>query len=95
MWASVQTVIGPRLTVTQAVGDANFVARVDVDRFGVVLSNIKHARAIILFLKNKDMLAFLSHPFSIAMKYRTPGLGHPVPRDVFEARYFSLAALNG
>jgi diguanylate cyclase (GGDEF)-like protein/PAS domain S-box-containing protein len=50
--------------LTQAVGDANLVARVDADHFGVVLPDIKHPRDIIPFLK-KNMLAFLSHPFRL------------------------------
>jgi predicted signal transduction protein with EAL and GGDEF domain len=50
--------------LTQAVGDANLVARVDADHFGVVLPNIKQARDTIPFLR-KTMLAFLSHPFRL------------------------------
>jgi diguanylate cyclase (GGDEF)-like protein/PAS domain S-box-containing protein len=50
--------------LTQAVGDANLVARVDADHFGVVLPDIKHVRDIMPFIK-KTMLAFLSHPFRL------------------------------
>ena len=50
--------------LTQAVGDANLVARVDADHFGVVLPDIKHVRDIMPFVK-KIMLEFLSHPFRL------------------------------
>ena len=48
--------------LTQAVGDANLLARVDADHFGVVLPEIRHVRAVMLLLK-KTMEAFLAHPF--------------------------------
>ena len=50
--------------LTERVGDANLVARVDADHFGVVLPDIKHARDVMPLLKNV-MLAFLSHPFRL------------------------------
>jgi len=50
--------------LTQIVGDANLLARVDADHFGVVLPGIKHARDVMRLLK-KTMLAFLSHPFQL------------------------------
>jgi diguanylate cyclase (GGDEF)-like protein/PAS domain S-box-containing protein len=50
--------------LTQVVGDANLVARLDADHFGVVLPDIKHVRHIIPLLK-KTMLAFLAHPFRL------------------------------
>ena len=50
--------------LTQSVGDANLVARVDSDHFGVVLPDIKRVRDLLPLLKN-TMLAFLSHPFQL------------------------------
>jgi diguanylate cyclase (GGDEF)-like protein/PAS domain S-box-containing protein len=51
--------------LTQIVGDANLVARLDADHFGVVLPDIKHVRHIMPLLK-KTMKAFLSHPFRLS-----------------------------
>jgi diguanylate cyclase (GGDEF)-like protein/PAS domain S-box-containing protein len=48
----------------RAVGDANLVARVDADHFGVVLPDIRHTRDVMALLR-KTMLAFLSHPFKL------------------------------
>jgi diguanylate cyclase (GGDEF)-like protein/PAS domain S-box-containing protein len=50
--------------LTRAVGDANLLARVDADHFGVVLPDIRHMRDAMRLLK-KTMLAFLSHPFQL------------------------------
>jgi diguanylate cyclase (GGDEF)-like protein/PAS domain S-box-containing protein len=50
--------------LTRAVGDANLVARVDADHFGVVLPDIRHMRDAMRLLK-KTMQAFLSHPFQL------------------------------
>jgi diguanylate cyclase (GGDEF)-like protein len=50
--------------LTHIVGDANLVARVDADHFGVLLPHIKHVRDVMPLLK-KTMLAFLSHPFRL------------------------------
>jgi len=50
--------------LTQAVGDANLLARVDADHFGVVLPDIRHMRDVIRVLK-KTMQAFVSHPFQL------------------------------
>ena len=50
--------------LTQVVGDANLLARLDADHFGVVLPNIKHTRDARRLLK-RTMSAFLSHPFQL------------------------------
>jgi diguanylate cyclase (GGDEF)-like protein/PAS domain S-box-containing protein len=50
--------------LTQAVGDANLVARVDADHFGVVLPDIRHMRDVMRMLR-KTMLEFLTHPFQL------------------------------
>ena len=50
--------------LTRAVGDANLLARVDADHFGLVLPDIKHMRDLMRLLK-KTMLEFLSHPFQL------------------------------
>jgi diguanylate cyclase (GGDEF)-like protein/PAS domain S-box-containing protein len=50
--------------LTQIVGDANLLARVDADHFGVVLPDLKNLRDVMSLLK-KTMLAFLSHPFQL------------------------------
>jgi diguanylate cyclase (GGDEF)-like protein/PAS domain S-box-containing protein len=50
--------------LTQVVGDANLLARVDADHFGIVLPDIKSVRDVLRVLK-KTMLAFLSHPFHL------------------------------
>jgi diguanylate cyclase (GGDEF)-like protein/PAS domain S-box-containing protein len=48
----------------QAVGDANLLARVDADHFGVVLPDIRHMRDVMRMLR-KTMLEFLTHPFQL------------------------------
>jgi diguanylate cyclase (GGDEF)-like protein/PAS domain S-box-containing protein len=48
----------------QIVGDANLLARVDADHFGIVLPDLKHARDVMSLLQ-KTMLTFLSHPFRL------------------------------
>jgi diguanylate cyclase (GGDEF)-like protein/PAS domain S-box-containing protein len=50
--------------LTQIVGDANLLARVDADHFGIVLPDLKTVRDVMSLLE-KTMLAFLSHPFQI------------------------------
>jgi diguanylate cyclase (GGDEF)-like protein/PAS domain S-box-containing protein len=50
--------------LTQVVGDANILARVDADHFGIVLPDLKSVRDVMRLLK-KTMLAFLSHPFKL------------------------------
>jgi diguanylate cyclase (GGDEF)-like protein/PAS domain S-box-containing protein len=50
--------------LTQIVGDANLLARVDADHFGIVLPDFKNVRDVVRLLK-KTMLAFLSHPFQL------------------------------
>jgi diguanylate cyclase (GGDEF)-like protein/PAS domain S-box-containing protein len=50
--------------LTQVVGDANLLARVDADHFGIVLPDIRNARDVLRLLK-KTMSAFLSHPFQL------------------------------
>ncbi|MEA3162116.1 MAG: hypothetical protein QOD95_3664, partial [Gammaproteobacteria bacterium] len=50
--------------LTRAVGDANLVARVDADHFGVVLPDIRHMRDVMRMLR-KTMLEFLAHPFQL------------------------------
>jgi diguanylate cyclase (GGDEF)-like protein/PAS domain S-box-containing protein len=50
--------------LTQIVGDANLLARVDADHFGIVLPDLKNVRDVTSLLK-KTMLAFLSHPFHL------------------------------
>jgi diguanylate cyclase (GGDEF)-like protein/PAS domain S-box-containing protein len=50
--------------LTHAVGDANLLARVDADHFGIVLPDLKNAHDVMSLLK-KTMLAFLSHPFQL------------------------------
>jgi diguanylate cyclase (GGDEF)-like protein/PAS domain S-box-containing protein len=50
--------------LTQIVGDANLLARVDADHFGIVLPDLKDVRAVMSLLK-KTMTAFLSHPFQL------------------------------
>lgn len=48
----------------QIVGDANLLARVDADHFGIVLPDLKNARDVMNLLQ-KTMLSFLSHPFRL------------------------------
>jgi diguanylate cyclase (GGDEF)-like protein/PAS domain S-box-containing protein len=50
--------------LAHAVGDANLLARVDADHFGIVLPDFKNAHDVMSQLK-KTMLAFLSHPFQL------------------------------
>jgi diguanylate cyclase (GGDEF)-like protein/PAS domain S-box-containing protein len=50
--------------LTQLVGDANLLARLDADHFGVVLPDVKHVRDAMRLLK-RTMQAFLSHPFQL------------------------------
>jgi diguanylate cyclase (GGDEF)-like protein/PAS domain S-box-containing protein len=50
--------------LTHAVGDANLLARVDADHFGIVLPDFKNAHDVMSLLK-KTMVAFLSHPFQL------------------------------
>jgi diguanylate cyclase (GGDEF)-like protein/PAS domain S-box-containing protein len=50
--------------LTQAVGDANLLARVDADHFGIVVPGFKNVRDVMRLLK-KTMLTFLSHPFQL------------------------------
>ena len=50
--------------LAHAVGDANLLARVDADHFGIVLPDFKNAQDVMTQLK-KTMLAFLSHPFQL------------------------------
>jgi diguanylate cyclase (GGDEF)-like protein/PAS domain S-box-containing protein len=50
--------------LAHAVGDANLLARVDADHFGIVLPDFKNAQDVMSQLK-KTMLAFLSHPFQL------------------------------
>jgi diguanylate cyclase (GGDEF)-like protein/PAS domain S-box-containing protein len=50
--------------LTRAVGDANLVARVDADHFGVVLPDIRHMRDVMRMLR-KTMLEFLAQPFQL------------------------------
>jgi diguanylate cyclase (GGDEF)-like protein/PAS domain S-box-containing protein len=50
--------------LTQIVGDANLLARVDADHFGIVLPDLKHVRDVMSLLQ-KTMQAFLSHPFRL------------------------------
>jgi diguanylate cyclase (GGDEF)-like protein/PAS domain S-box-containing protein len=50
--------------LTQAVGDANLLARVDADHFGIVVPDFRNVRDVIRFLK-KAMSTFLSHPFQL------------------------------
>jgi diguanylate cyclase (GGDEF)-like protein/PAS domain S-box-containing protein len=50
--------------LTQIVGDANLLARVDADHFGIVLPDLKHVRDVMNLLQ-KTMQAFLSHPFRL------------------------------
>jgi diguanylate cyclase (GGDEF)-like protein/PAS domain S-box-containing protein len=50
--------------LTHVVGDANLLARVDADHFGIVLPDLKSVRDVMRLLK-KTMLAFLSHPFQL------------------------------
>jgi diguanylate cyclase (GGDEF)-like protein/PAS domain S-box-containing protein len=50
--------------LTQIVGDANLLARVDADHFGIVVPGFKSIRDVMRLLK-KTMLAFLSHPFQL------------------------------
>jgi diguanylate cyclase (GGDEF)-like protein/PAS domain S-box-containing protein len=50
--------------LTQVVGDANLLARLDADHFGVVLPDVKHVRDAMRLLK-RTMTAFLSHPFQL------------------------------
>jgi diguanylate cyclase (GGDEF)-like protein len=50
--------------LTQIVGDANLLARVDADHFGIVVPDLKSVRDMMRLLK-KTMLAFLSHPFQL------------------------------
>jgi diguanylate cyclase (GGDEF)-like protein len=50
--------------LSHVVGDANLLARVDADHFGVVLPDIKQVRNVMRLLK-KTMRAFGSHPFQL------------------------------
>jgi diguanylate cyclase (GGDEF)-like protein/PAS domain S-box-containing protein len=50
--------------LTQVVGDANLLARVDADHFAVVLPDMKQVRNVMSVL-TKTMQAFLSHPFQL------------------------------
>src|SRR3984957_17240908 len=50
--------------LTQIVGDANLLARVDADHFGIVVPGFKNVRDVMRLLK-KTMLEFLSHPFQL------------------------------
>jgi diguanylate cyclase (GGDEF)-like protein/PAS domain S-box-containing protein len=50
--------------LSQAVGDASLLARLDADHFGIVLPDVKHVRDAMRLLK-RTMLAFLSHPFQL------------------------------
>ena len=50
--------------LTQVVGDANLLARLDADHFGAVLPDVKHVRDAMRLLK-RAMQAFLSHPFQL------------------------------
>jgi len=50
--------------LSQVVGDANLLARLDADHFGVVLPDVKHMRDAMRLLK-RTMAAFLSHPFQL------------------------------
>jgi diguanylate cyclase (GGDEF)-like protein len=50
--------------LTQIVGDANLLARVDADHFGIVVPGFKNVRDVMRSLK-KTMLEFLSHPFQL------------------------------
>ena len=51
--------------LTQIVGDANLLARLDADHFGIVVPDFKSVRDVMRLLK-KTMLAFLSHPFQLS-----------------------------
>jgi diguanylate cyclase (GGDEF)-like protein/PAS domain S-box-containing protein len=50
--------------LTQVVGDANLLARLDADHFGVVLPDVKRVRDAMRLLK-RTMQAFLSHSFQL------------------------------
>jgi diguanylate cyclase (GGDEF)-like protein/PAS domain S-box-containing protein len=50
--------------LTYTVGDANLVARVGADQFGVVIPDLKRAEDVVEMLE-KAMHAFLTHPFRI------------------------------
>jgi diguanylate cyclase (GGDEF)-like protein/PAS domain S-box-containing protein len=50
--------------LSQAVGDASLLARLDADHFAIVLPGVKHVRDAMRLLK-RTMLAFLSHPFQL------------------------------
>jgi diguanylate cyclase (GGDEF)-like protein/PAS domain S-box-containing protein len=50
--------------LTQIVGDANLLARVDADHFGIVVPDFKNVRDVMRLLK-KTMSAFLAHPFQL------------------------------
>ena len=50
--------------LTQIVGDANLLARVDADHFGIAVPDFKNVRDVMRLLK-RTMLAFLSHPFQL------------------------------
>jgi diguanylate cyclase (GGDEF)-like protein/PAS domain S-box-containing protein len=50
--------------LTHIVGDANLLARVDADHFGIVVPDFKNVRDVMRLLK-KTLLAFLSHPFQL------------------------------
>jgi diguanylate cyclase (GGDEF)-like protein/PAS domain S-box-containing protein len=50
--------------LSQAVGDASLLARLDADHFGIVLPDVKNVRDVMRLLK-RTMLAFLSHPFQL------------------------------
>jgi diguanylate cyclase (GGDEF)-like protein/PAS domain S-box-containing protein len=51
--------------LAQVVGDANLLARLDADHFGVVLPDISRTRDVPRLLK-KTMQTFLSHPFDLS-----------------------------
>jgi diguanylate cyclase (GGDEF)-like protein/PAS domain S-box-containing protein len=50
--------------LSQAVGDASLLARLDADHFAIVLPDVKDVRGVMRLLK-RSMLAFLSHPFQL------------------------------
>jgi diguanylate cyclase (GGDEF)-like protein/PAS domain S-box-containing protein len=50
--------------LTQIVGDANLLARVDADHFGIVVPDFKNVRDVMRLLK-KTLLAFSTHPFHL------------------------------
>jgi diguanylate cyclase (GGDEF)-like protein len=50
--------------LSQTVGDASLLARLDADHFGIMLPDVKHVSDVMRLLK-RTMLAFLSHPFQL------------------------------